>query len=128
MRVLLAEDEKRMVAAIGPYKTGGVSSLYAERNCAPVLYVIYHILFWIKVLYTDVFLDKTSFLFMQVDRCLTKYAKIAYLWVNVQFYKYSKIAYFSLYLGLLGFRIIMRKQGVEQLVDISLTLGGFFLG
>lgn len=34
MRVLLAEDEKRMVAAIGPYKTGGVSSLYAERNCA----------------------------------------------------------------------------------------------
>lgn len=66
---------------------------------------------------------------MQVDRCLTKYAKIAYLWVDVQFYKYSKIAYFSLYLGLFGWRVIvMRKQGVEQLVDISLTLGGFFLG
>ena len=66
---------------------------------------------------------------MQVDRCLTKYAKIAYLRVDVQFYKYSKIAYFSLYLGLFGWRVIvMRKQGVEQLVDISLTLGGFFLG
>lgn len=66
---------------------------------------------------------------MQVDRCLTKYAKIAYLWVNVQFYKYSKIAYFYFYLGLFGWRVIvMRKQGVEQLVDISLTLGGFFLG
>ena len=65
-----------------------------------MLYVIYHILFWIKVLYIDVFLDKASFLFMQVDRCLTKYAKIAYLWVNVQFYKYSKIAYFDFYLGL----------------------------
>ena len=80
------------------------------------------------MLYTDVFLDKTSFLFMQVDGYITKYTKIAYLWVNVQFYKYSKIAYFSLYLGLLGFRIIMRKQGVEQLVDIGVTLGGFFLG
>ena len=66
---------------------------------------------------------------MQVDRCLTKYAKIAYLWVDVQFYKYSKIAYFSLYLGLLGWCVIvMRKQGVEQLVDIGLTLGGFLLG
>lgn len=66
---------------------------------------------------------------MQVDRCLTKYAKIAYLWVDVQFYKYSKIAYFSLYLGLLGWCVIvMRKQGVEQLVDIGVTLGGFFLG
>lgn len=65
---------------------------------------------------------------MQVNGYITKYAKIEYLWIDVQFYKYSKIAYFSLYLGLLGFRIIMRKQGVEQLVDISLTLGGFFLG
>ena len=46
---------------------------------------------------------------MQVNGYITKYAKIAYLWVNVQFYKYSKIAYFSLYLGLLGFRIVMRK-------------------
>lgn len=44
------------------------------------LFVIYpFILFWIKVLYTDAFLDKTSFLFMQVDGCITKYAKIAYL-------------------------------------------------
>ena len=41
--------------------------------------LIYHILSWIKVLYTDVFLDKTSFLFMQVDGYITKYAKIAYL-------------------------------------------------
>ena len=48
--------------------------------------------------------------------------------VDVQFYKYSKIAYFRFYLGLLGFRIIMRKQRVEELVDIVLTLGGFFLG
>ena len=80
------------------------------------------------MLYTDVFLDKTSILFMQVDGCITKYAKIAYLWINVRFYKYSKIAYFKFYLGLLGFRIIMRKQGVEQLVDIGLTLGSFFLG
>ena len=80
------------------------------------------------MLYTDVFLDKTSFLFMQVDGCITKYAKIAYLWINVRFYKYSKIAYFKFYLGLLGFRIIMRKQGVEQLVNLTLTLGGFFLG
>ena len=80
------------------------------------------------MLYTDVFLDKTSFLFMQVESYVTKYSKIAYLWVNVQFYKYSKIAYFSLYLGLLGFRIIMRKQGVEQLVDIGVSLSGFFLG
>lgn len=93
-----------------------------------MLYVIYHILFWIKVLYTDVFLDKTSFLFMQVEGYVTKYSKIAYLYVDVQFYKYSKIAYFRFYLGLLGFRIVMRKQGVEQLVDIGLTLGGFFLG
>lgn len=80
------------------------------------------------MLYTDVFLDKTSFLFMQVESYVTKYAKIAYLWVNVQFYKYSKIAYFSLYLGLFSFRIIMRKQGVEQLVYIVLTLDCFFLG
>ncbi len=80
------------------------------------------------MLYTDVFLDKTSILFMQVDGCITKYAKIAYLWINVRFYKYSKIAYFKFYLGLLGFRIIMRKQGVEQLVNLTLTLGGFFLG
>ena len=80
------------------------------------------------MLYTDVFLDKTSFLFMQVESYVTKYAKIAYLWINVRFYRYSKIAYFRFYLGLLGFRIIMRKQGVEQLVDIGLTLGGFFLG
>jgi hypothetical protein len=61
------------------YKENGVPSLYAERGCAPVLYVIYHILSWIKVLYTDVFLDKTSFLFMQVDGYITKYAKIVYL-------------------------------------------------
>ena len=80
------------------------------------------------MLYTDVFLDKTSILFMQVDGCITKYAKIVYLWINVRFYKYSKIAYFKFYLGLLGFRIIMRKQGVEQLVNLTLTLGGFFLG
>jgi len=40
---------------------------------------IYHIFSWIKVLYTDVFLDKTSFLFMQVDGYITKYAKIEYL-------------------------------------------------
>ena len=93
-----------------------------------MLYVIYHTFSWIKVLYTDVFLDKASFLFMQVDVCITKYAKIAYLWINVRFYKYSKIAYFRLYLGLFSFRIVMRKQGVEQLVDIGLTLGGFFLG
>ena len=94
-----------------------------------MLYVIYHILFWIKVLYTDVSLDKTSFLFMQVESYVTKYAKIAYLWVNVQFYKYSKIAYFSIYLGLLSCRVfIMYKQGVEQLVDIGVSLSGFFLG
>ena len=80
------------------------------------------------MLYTDVFLDKTSFLFMQVDGCLTKYAKIEYLWIDVQFYKYSKIAYFYFYLGLFSFHIIMRKQGVEQLVNLTLTLGGFFLG
>ena len=80
------------------------------------------------MLYTDVFLDKTSFLFMQVDGYITKYAKIAYLKVDVQFYKYSKIAYFYFYLGLFSFRIVMRKQGVEQLVDIGVTLGGFFLG
>ena len=45
----------------------------------------------------------------------------------MQFCKYSKIAYFRFYLGLFSFRIIMRKQGVEQLVDIGVTLGGFFL-
>lgn len=65
---------------------------------------------------------------MQVDGYITKYAKIAYLWVNVQFYQYSKIAYFRFYLGLFSFRIIMCEQGVEQLVDIGVTLGGFFLG
>lgn len=65
---------------------------------------------------------------MQVDEYITKYAKIAYLCGDVQFYKYSKIAYFRFYLGLLGFRIIMYKQGVEQLVDIVLTLDRFFLG
>ena len=64
---------------------------------------------------------------MQVDEYITKYAKIAYLRGDVQFYKYSKIAYFRFYLGLFSFRIIMRKQGVEQLVDIGVTLGGFFL-
>lgn len=80
------------------------------------------------MLYTDVFLDKTSFLFMQVDECIIKYAKIAYLWINVQFYKYSKIAYYRFYLGLLGFRIVMCEQRVEQLVDIGLTLDGFFFG
>ena len=65
---------------------------------------------------------------MQVNGYLTKYAKIEYLWIDVQFYKYSKIEYFRFYLGLFSFRIIMRKQGVEQLVDIGVTLGGFFLG
>ena len=78
-----------------------------------MLYVIYHTFSWIKVLYTDVFLDKTSFLFMQVDGYITKY---------------SKIAYFRFYLGLFSFRIIMCKQRVEQLVNLTLTLGGFFLG
>jgi len=44
MRVLLAEDEKRMGGVSrGPYKVNGVPSLSAERGCAPVLYVIYHI-------------------------------------------------------------------------------------
>ena len=80
------------------------------------------------MLYTDVFLDKTSFLFMQVDEYITKYTKIAYLCGDVQFYKYSKIAYFRFYLGLFSFRIIMRKQGVEQLVDIGVSLSSFFLG
>ena len=94
-----------------------------------MLYVIYHILSWIKVLYTDVFLDKTSFLFMQVEDYVTKYSKIAYLWIDVRFYKYSKIAYFYFYLGLFGWRVIvMHKQGVEQLVNIGLTLDGFFFG
>ena len=65
---------------------------------------------------------------MQVDGYNTKYTKIAYLWVDVQFYKYSKIEYFRLYLGLFSFCIIMRKQGVKQLVDIVLTLDRFFLG
>ena len=65
---------------------------------------------------------------MQAEGYITKYAKIAYLKVDVQFYKYSKIAYFRFYLGLLGFRIIIYKQGVEQLVDIGVSLSGFFLG
>ena len=65
---------------------------------------------------------------MQVDRCLTKYSKIAYLCGDVQFYKYSKIAYFRFYLGLFSFRIIMREQGVKQRIDIVLTLDCFFLG
>lgn len=66
---------------------------------------------------------------MQVEGYVTKYSKIAYLWVDVQFYKYSKIAYFSLYLGLLSCRVfVMCEKRVEQLVDIGLTLGGFFLG
>ena len=81
------------------------------------------------MLYTDVFLDKTSFLFMQVEGYVTKYSKIAYLYVDVQFYKYSKIAYFSLYLGLLSCRVfVMCEQGVEQVVDIGVSLSGFFLG
>lgn len=65
---------------------------------------------------------------MQVNGYITKYAKIAYLCGDVQFYKYSKIAYFRFYLGLFSFRIIVRKQGVEQLVDIGVSLSGFFLG
>ena len=65
---------------------------------------------------------------MQVNGYITKYSKIDYLWIDVQFYKYSKIAYFRFYLGLFSFRIIMRKQGVKQRIDIVLTLGGFFLG
>ena len=64
---------------------------------------------------------------MQVDGCIAKYAKIAYLCGDVRFYKYSKVAYFRLYLGLFSFRIIMCKQGVEQLVDIGVSLSGFFL-
>ena len=65
---------------------------------------------------------------MQLNGYITKYAKIEYLWIDVQFYKYSKIAYFRFYLGLFSFRIIMREQGVKQLVDIGVTLDGFFLG
>ena len=65
---------------------------------------------------------------MQVNGYITKYSKIEYLWIDVQFYEYYKIAYFRFYLGLFSFRIIMRKQGVEQLVDIVLTLDCFFLG
>ena len=65
---------------------------------------------------------------MQVNGYITKYSKIEYLWIDVQFYKYSKIAYFRFYLGLFSFRIIMYKQGVEQLVDIGVSLSGFFLG
>ena len=64
---------------------------------------------------------------MQLNGYITKYAKIEYLWIDVQFYKYSKIAYFRFYLGLFSFRIIMREQGVKQLVDIGVTLDGFFL-
>ena len=80
MRVLLAEDEKRMAAAI--------VALLKRMACPPSMqseaarhrqFEIYHIFSWIKVLYTDVFLDKTSFLFMQVDGYITKYAKIEYL-------------------------------------------------
>lgn len=63
---------------------------------------------------------------MQLNGYITKYAKIEYLWIDVQFYKYSKIAYFRFYLGLFSFRIIMRKQGAEQLVNIALTLDRFF--
>ena len=65
---------------------------------------------------------------MQLNGYITKYAKIEYLWIDVQFYKYSKIAYFRFYLGLFSFRIIMRKQGVKQRIDIVLTLDRFFLG
>lgn len=65
---------------------------------------------------------------MQVDEYITKYAKIVYLCGDVQFYKYSKIAYFRFYLGLFSFRIIMREQGVKQRIDIVLTLDCFFLG
>ena len=65
---------------------------------------------------------------MQVDEYITKYAKIAYLCGDVQFYKYSKIAYFRFYLGLFSFRIIMHEQGVKQRIDIVLTLDCFFLG
>ena len=66
---------------------------------------------------------------MQVEGYVTKYSKIAYLYVDVQFYKYFKIEYFYFYLGLFGWRVIvMHKQRVEQLVDIGLTLGSFFLG
>ena len=65
---------------------------------------------------------------MQVDEYITKYTKIAYLCGDVQFYKYSKIAYFRFYLGLFSFRIIMCEQRVEQLIDIVLTLDRFFLG
>lgn len=65
---------------------------------------------------------------MQVDEYITKYAKIAYLCGDVQFYKYSKITYFRFYLGLFSFRIIMREQGVKQRIDIVLTLDCFFLG
>ena len=65
---------------------------------------------------------------MQVDEYITKYAKIAYLCGDVQFYKYFKIAYFRFYLGLFSFRIIMREQGVKQRIDIVLTLDCFFLG
>ena len=50
---------------------------------------------------------------MQVDEYITKYAKIAYLLIDVQFYKYSKIAYFGFYLGLFSFLIITHKQGAE---------------
>lgn len=65
---------------------------------------------------------------MQVNGYITKYAKIEYLWIDVQFYKYSKIAYFRFYLGLFSFRIIMCKQGVKQRIDIVLTLDCFFFG
>ena len=50
---------------------------------------------------------------MQVNWCITKYAKIAYLLIDVQFYKYSKIAYFGFYLGLFSFLIVTHKQGAE---------------
>ena len=71
---------------------------------------------------------KMPFLFMQVKGYVTKYAKIAYLKVDVQFYKYYKIAYFGLYLGLFSFRIVMHKQGVKQLIDVGVTLDGLLLG
>ena len=40
---------------------------------------------------------------MQVDEYITKYAKIAYLCGDVQFYKYSKIAYFLILSGAIQF-------------------------
>ena len=103
MRVLLAEDEKRMAAAIVAPIKRMVCPPHAGEAARHRQFEIYPHFSSNKSALTQTPFSIRRLLFMQLDEYITKYAKIAYLCGDVQFTNIPKIAYFRFYLGLFSF-------------------------